>query len=222
MILRGLAKFFSLIFHPLFILTYMLILLLLVNPYLFGVNNVWGSKLLILSVFLSTVIIPAFSVLMMKLLGFVKTLEMKDRRERIVPYIWTGLFYLWLFINLYYNPEIPIAYTIFVLGATIGLFIAFFINLFSKISMHATGMGGLLGMIIITILQYSYGNFTITLPLLGMTQLGMKGLLFMAIVASGIVGTSRMLLSAHEPRDLYGGFLVGFASQFISLTVLSQ
>ena len=37
--MRYAAQIISIIFHPLLVLTYMLILLLLVNPYLFGVNN---------------------------------------------------------------------------------------------------------------------------------------------------------------------------------------
>ena len=31
---------------------------------------------------------------------------------------------------------------------------------------------------------------------------------------------ARLALEAHQPQDLYGGFLVGFASQFIALRFL--
>ena len=220
--LRFLAQFISIIFHPLLMLTYMLVLLLLVNPYLFGVNDIadQNSKILILRIFLSTFFIPAFSVVMLRFLGLVESLELKDKRERIGPYIITSIFYLWMFRNFLDNAQVPTAYTSCVLGATIGLFVAFFINIFSKISAHAVGMGGLLGMVVITMLLFSYDTFTIQTGLLGTLQITMNMVLMMTIILAGIVGTARLVLQAHEPLDLYGGFLVGFSSQFIALRFL--
>ncbi len=220
--LQMLARIISYLFHPLLILTYMLVLLLLVNPYLFGVSSISEplSRLLILRIFLSTFFIPAVAVSMLRLLGLVSSVELKDRHERIVPYIITGIFYLWMFQNFLYNPQVPTAYTAFVLGATIGLFLAFLINIFSLISAHAVGMGGLVGMVVITMLLFSYDTFTIDLYWFGAFQLNMNIILMVSIVLAGLVGTSRLLLSAHNSLDLYGGFLVGFAAQFIALRFL--
>ena len=83
--LRYLAYFFSIIFHPLLVLTYMLIILLLVNPYMFGVNSIASSTPLILMIFLSTFFIPVVAVVMMKFLGLISSFEMRDRHERIGP-----------------------------------------------------------------------------------------------------------------------------------------
>lgn len=196
----------------------MLIILLLVNPYLFGVNNIWDNHLLIMIVFFSTFFIPAFSVVMMKFLGLVSSIQLEDRQERIIPYITTGVFYLWMFWNLYHNPDIPIAFRNCIFGATIALFIAFFINLFSKISAHAVGMGGMVGMIVITTALFSYGSF----PLPGGSlQISMSLLLIVALLLTGIVCTSRLVLNVHNLQDLYGGFLVGMVSQFLALQFLT-
>jgi hypothetical protein len=220
--LKSLAQVLSFIFHPLLIVTYMLVLLLLVNPYLFGVNSIGdkASKLLILQVFLSTFFIPAFAVAMLRFTGMVQSLEMKTRQERIGPYIITGMFYIWMFRNFLGSDQVPTAFSSFLLGASIGLFIAFFINIFSKISAHAVGMGGLVGMVVITLLLFSYDTFTIHSTILGVVELSMSGVLLIVILVAGMVGTSRLLLQAHEPLDLYGGYLVGFASQFIALRFL--
>jgi len=217
--LRVFAQFFSIICHPLLMMTYMLVILLLVNPYLFGVHNIKDSHLLIVIVFMSTFVIPLFAVFMMKFLGFVESLEMPTREERIGPYIATGVFYLWMFINLYYNPSIPLAYKSFVLGATIGLFLAFFINIFSKISMHAVGMGGLVAMIVITMLLFSYGTFNVDL-LSSTYVVSMNTVLMLGLLLTGIVCTSRLVLNAHDMQDLYGGFIVGFGAQFVALKFL--
>ncbi|MCB0547747.1 MAG: hypothetical protein KDD19_09165 [Phaeodactylibacter sp.] len=219
--LRLLAQLISIIFHPLLIVTYMLVLLMLVNPYLFGVNNIGdqSSKLLILQIFLSTFFIPGVAVAMLRFTGMIRSFQMESKQERIGPYVITGILYLWMFRNFLDNPSIPTAFTSFLLGATIALFFAFFINIFSKISAHAVGVGGLLGMVVITMLLFSYDTFTILSPR-GTMEISMSTVLLITILVAGLVGTARLALQAHEPMDLYGGYLVGFASQFMALRFL--
>src|SRR5690606_6138032 len=163
---------------------------------------------------------PFVAITMMKFLGLISSFDMKDRHERIAPYIITGALYLWIFRNVLNNPSIPQPYTIFVLGATMGLFVAFFINLFSKISMHAVGMGGLVGMLFLTVSFYSYPTFSIYLGIYAF-ELKTYSLLLLAIILSGIVGTSRLLLDAHKIHDLLGGFIVGLGTQFIALPIIT-
>lgn len=220
--LKPLAQVISIIFHPLLIVSYMLVLLLLVNPYLFGVHSITDktSKLLILQVFLSTFFIPGFAVAMLKFTGLVGSLEMRTKQERIGPYVITGMFYIWMFRNFLGNAQVPTAFTSFLLGAAIGLFIAFFINIFSKISAHTVGMGGLLGMVVITLAQFSHDTFLLHLGGWGTFEIGMSWVLISTVLVAGLVGTARLILQAHEPSDLYGGYLVGFVSQFIALRFL--
>jgi len=177
----------------------MLILLLLVNPYLFGVHNISDSKSLIILVFISTFFISAAAVLIMRATGLIKSFQMEDRQLD--------------------HPNIPLAFKIFVLGSTIGLFVAFFVNIFSKVSAHAVGMGGLTAMVLITMFLFSYGQFIIELPF-GNISVTMPTLLMTSIILTGIVGTSRLLLNAHVIQDLYGGFIIGFGTQFLALGIL--
>lgn len=214
--MRIIAHAISYIFHPLFVMTYIIVLMSFINPYLFGVRHAGENMIFIMQLTVYTLILPAFATLMMKFLGFVDSLEMEDRKQRIGPLIVTMICYLWITYNLYKTPQIPNAITIFMLGSTMGLCVAFFINLFSKISLHALGMGGLLGMVVITMMYYSYGSFSI-----GSISMSMNFLLMLVIVICGLVGTSRLLLEAHEPLDLYGGFFIGFGTQFLALTILS-
>jgi hypothetical protein len=198
----------------------MLILLLLVNPYLFGVNSIKAQSLLILLIFLSTFLLPAISVSMMKALGMVDSFELKDKQERIGPYIITGIFYLWIFVNFKNNSQIPIAFTTFVLGSTIALFIAFFLNIFTKISAHAVGMGGLIGMVTILMILYDYHSFSFEIAYVGNIEMGLSTLLMMVIMLAGMVGSARLLLKAHVPSQVYAGYVVGFSSQFFALFAL--
>ncbi len=211
------ARIISILFHPLLMVTYMLLLLLVINPYQFGVNTILEQWKLVVMVFLSTFAMPIFAVFMMKSLNMVKSMQLEDRYERIGPYILTGVFYLWMFINFRSNPLIPKPMVIMMLGATIALFLAFFFNNFSKISAHAAGMGGLVGMAIINSVFFNFDTFTLNFGLLGVYEISTNFVLMAMIVLAGIVCTTRLLLGAHTEKQLYFGFAIGFAAQFIAM-----
>jgi membrane-associated phospholipid phosphatase len=217
--LKQLAWGLSVLFHPLLIPSYMLLLLLMINPYLFGVSYVGdqGGRLLLLLVFLYTFFMPAVSVAVMYFLGMFSDISMPDKQDRIGPYLVTGMLYLWVYYNFAEGGQMPPAYVSFMLGTVIALFLAFFINIFSKISAHAVGMGGLVGMVVITLLLFSYGSFAVFVRGLGTVEVSMNVVLMASIIIAGLVGTARLFLKAHQPMDVFGGYLVGFAAQIIAL-----
>ena len=211
------AQIISVICHPLLMLTYMLGLLLIVNPYLFGINNASEGKLLMLRVFITSFLLPAFAIFLMYRLKLISSLTMNDKQQRIGPFIATGVFYLWVFISVFKDSNMPTAFLIAALGTTIGLFACFLINLFFKISLHATGAGGFVGMVLITMWLYSYGAFSMWLPFVGVCTVSINAVLLVSIVLAGAVGTARMILGAHTSKELYAGFLLGLVSQYIAL-----
>lgn len=217
--MRIVAQLVSVVFHPLLIVSYMLILLLLINPFLLGVRAIGEQRavLFLLQVILSTFFLPLVATLMLKFVGLAPSIQLNQREDRYIPYIITGAFYTWVTVNFIRNPEVPTPFACFLLGATIALFLSFFINLFSKISAHTVGMGGLIGMVSITMMLFSYGSFALPVPLLGAVEVSLSSLLMAVIVLAGLVGTCRFLLNAHDPMDIYGGYIVGFSAQFIAL-----
>ncbi|MEM1325879.1 MAG: hypothetical protein AAGI23_07995 [Bacteroidota bacterium] len=214
---RRVAYLLSVVFHPLLIVSYMLVILLMMNPYLFGVNNWSGQIRLVIILMFSTFFMPVLMVGMMKKLDLVSSLELADRQERILPYILTGFFYIVMTAFFMYHPDTPNAFTTFVLGTTIALFASFVVNLFSKVSAHATGMGGLVGMIVIASWQFSSGTIFLQLGGDVILQVNVVVVLGLAVLMAGLVGTARLQLKAHVIQDLYGGYLIGFLSQFIAL-----
>lgn len=217
---RIFSKAIAVVFHPLFVITYALLLLLWVNPYLFSFQDPKAKGIVIILFFMLSFGFPFITIMMMKLLGFVKTLEMENHRERIIPLAITGAFYLWLFVNIKENAIIPPALRMFVLGATISLFIAFMINIISKISLHTVGMGGLVMIVVLIRFLYSYDVCTLTIPALGIFTIHMNLLIIVAIILAGLVGTTRHHLKAHELKDIYGGYLVGVIGQLIAFRIL--
>lgn len=214
---RTLAHFFSILGHPLLMLTYSLLLLLALNPYAFSVRS-WADKpamLLLISVFTTSFVLPGFGVALLKPLGLVKSLALADKQERIGPYILSGVFYLWLYKNLASGGQAPALYTTFVLGATIGLFFAFFVNIFTKISAHAVGMGGLIAMLLMT--GSVWGDTVFNIPMFGgAVQLSLNMVIALVVILAGLVGTARLTLEAHTPADLYRGYAAGFVAMLLA------
>ncbi len=218
--LKAIANIVSVVFHPLFLPTYVLILLMVIDPYPFGFFDM-GNKnagLLIIRVFFSTFLIPGMAIFMMKMLGLISSFEMKNKQERIVPYIVSGIFFLWIFKTLVDYPKIHPLFVSFLLGATISLFLAFFINLFSKISIHTVGIGGVLGLLLLMMMFTNYPPFVFNFGVIGIYQVNMLALFLIGILIAGLVGTVRLYLDAHNSADLWGGYLVGFIGQLMAFS----
>ncbi len=219
--IKGISKMVSVVFHPLFIITYVTVFYLAIDPYSFGVPSIGEQVPFILMIFFTTAIIPIIAVLLMKFLGLVQSLELKEAKERIGPYIITGIFYIWLTVNLFNNNEVPKLYVIFILGSAIGLFVSFFINNFVKISAHGVGMGGMLGFFLL-LLQGPVQK--VWFELSSSQAIGIPIIFFFLLVVllTGIVGTSRLLLKAHEAKEVMQGVLVGLSSVFFAMAFIGM
>jgi membrane-associated phospholipid phosphatase len=62
--------------------------------------------------------------------------------------------------------------------------------------MHMVALGGLIALIL-------YISFYL--------KVNLSFYLILAVLASGITGTARLLLNAHTPGEVYSGFILGFA-----------
>jgi membrane-associated phospholipid phosphatase len=202
------------VFHPLLVPTYMLVILVLVNPFLFGQEDV---GLVFITVLINTLILPLVAVGVMRGLEMIDSFHLEDRMERIGPYLVVLVLYLWMYINFTRRGTVPTAYTAFTLGMVIALSITFFINVFSKISAHTVGMGGLVAMVLITMLFFDSQGMKVTLGSLGDFRISLSLLLLFIILIAGLVGSSRLKLKAHVDIEIYGGYLIGFLSQLIAL-----
>jgi membrane-associated phospholipid phosphatase len=218
--IKPLSKVFSYLFHPLFMLTYMLVLLMVVNPYAFGMRSIKDGDQVVLIIFLSSVLIPLVSVVMSYFLGWIKSFEMMTREERIAPLLVTIVMYVSMYYYITKSNVFPWFFQVCALGVLIGLFLAFFLNNFSKISLHAVGMGGLVSMVILMVMYFAYHQVELTLPWIGAVYLTKYTILYASILVAGVVCSARLLLGAHRIQDIYGGFIVGFFSQLIAFIIL--
>ncbi len=216
---RALAQFVSVLFHPLYVVVFVYALFTIVNPFQFSNFDRIEQGVFFISLMVQSIIIPIVAILMMKFLGMIGGLEMEERTDRIGPLIVTGICYLWLTINFMNNSDVPPFLTSFMLGATISLFLGFLMNLAEKISLHTIGIGGLIAAYCIMIYKYGYGYATVQIAG-GEYYVHLMLILAILIILGGLVASARLYLGRHVSREVYGGFLVGLIGQVIALRIL--
>ncbi len=196
------AQFFSYIFHPLFIPLIVTWYLAFLQPgYFIGIAP--GSKIYILiRVAYNTIFYPALTVLLLKAVGFIKSIFLKTQRERIIPYVAANIFYFWMYLVFKNQPDVPLILTMFIFGIFLSSSFGLFVNNYFKISMHALGMGSFAGLVLIII--FSGVSYSIFLPAM------------VIFFLTGIVCTSRLIVSDHMPFQIYAGIFFGMISEFIA------
>lgn len=219
-LLRTSAQIVSIVFHPLLIIIYLLMILIALNPYLFALQDLHEKTVFFVYTFVNTLIIPVIAIFIMKMLGIVQSLQMQDKKERIGPLIVIGSLYLWMFINFKGNPSVPELFVSFILGSVLAIFLAFFINNFTKLSLHSAGLGGLVTILLIMKFNLEYDSFYINIFNWFGALISVDLLLIVAIIISGIVSSARLYLGAHSSFQIYLGFIVGIITQLIAFNVI--
>ena len=199
---RFLAHVFSFVFHPLFIPSYLGAFLIFIHPYAFSGFDPRNKVLRLISVFLITAIFPAFTVLLLKLLGFAESLFLRTQKERIIPYIAAMFYFFWIFYVFRNLSGTPAIFSTMLLGVFIGSIAALMANIYFKVSMHAIAMGGMV-------------TFFLIVSILG--NVPMSLFLSIAILIAGSVCTARLIVSDHHPFEVYSGFFLGMISQTIAI-----
>ncbi len=195
------AHIISYLFHPLFITSYVSAYLIYVHPYLFaGFDN--SLKLFrLLTVALSTAVIPGFAVFLMWRLKLIQSMQLATSKERIIPYAAAIIFYFWPWLVLKQLPGSPEIFINFLQGSFFGVCGAWIININSKVSMHTTAMGGMLTFFLI----FSF------------TDENASGLyLSIVVLIAGMVATARLIVSDHTRFQIIQGFIVGMLAQLIA------
>lgn len=217
--LKPFAQFISLVFHPVFLFVYIIVLLLLINPYMFGFGNIIEAKDLLMIVTLTVVPIPIIVVLMQKGLGLSDSIYLRNKRERIGPYLVSALLYLSLYLQLAKTNSAN-AFQVATMGAVIALFGAFFINNFFKISLHAIGAGALMSMLVLTVMFYSRSTYILRIGDLFMGEYKTISVLYLSVILSGVICSSRLLLKQHNLQEIYSGLVLGFFATLIAYYIV--
>ena len=198
----SLEKIVSILFHPVFVPTITVFLVVKIYSNIIILENQAGIILIGTCVF--SLILPLLSVFILLLTKKIDSLEMPKKEERFLPILFASI---WMILGFYFMKEIfsyaPIMKSIY-LGAIYVMIISLLITKKWKISLHMLAIGGATGVFIM--LEFLFGQNLM--------------LLLITILISGILGFSRLSLKAHSLNQIYAGFIVGNIIMGLSILYL--
>ena len=186
-----LAKLLSRLLHPIFIPTITLAIISTKFLNIIILSN--QLNIIIIGTVIFTLLFPLLSILYLLFTKRIKSLQIEEKEERILPILFT---IIWMLIGYYFLGNIleyaPVVNSIY-LGMIATLGITLLITKYWKISLHMAAIGGCFGVFLN--LQYIYG--------------GVINYVIFILILSGLLGYSRAILKAHNMRQIYSGFLLG-------------
>lgn len=186
-----LPKIISTILHPIFLPTWMMVVMVLSGITRFTPGN---DLSFILSTLVLTCLFPGLVVVMMKRWRIISSLELDSRDDRVGP-IFLIVIALYAAIRMFRNVPVLAMYEFYLSSTLVISVVAFIVTFFWKISLHTLGWGGFVGNLFI------------------MTVLSMNAFLpyFVAsIILAGVAASARIMEKSHSNAQLYSGFAAGF------------
>jgi len=196
-----LAILLSVVFHPLIITTYLFALLFILAPDLVGVSafELPALSSLLMLLWLNTFIAPAIMMFYFKKMGMITSLYVEDAAERRIPYVACVIIYglaTYLFgWQLQPIGELAPQISVILASVTLSLALIAMVSYFWKISAHATGIGGVIGML--SGLMIRFDESALLMPLIT------------TILIGGWLMSARLQLNAHTPAQIVAGVFCG-------------
>jgi hypothetical protein len=198
------ATVLSYVFHPLFIPVYISWFLVNYHPHLFASFTPTEKIITVIRFFIMYSFFPLVTVLLAKGLGFVQSVYLKTRKDRIIPYVACGIYYFWMWYTLRNDRDqldAPREVVMLAMAIWIASSLGLLANIIMKVSMHAISLG-----VMLTFMM-----------LLALTQgIGFGIYISIALLITGLVCTARFIVSDHTQIEVYGGLAVGILSQLIA------
>ena len=196
---KRIASILSYITHPMLIPMLGLLVISNSGTYVADLDHRF-TRYIYFSIFIFTLVLPASIIPLLFYSGFAKNIHFSARRERLIPLYITLIFYL---VAYFLIKKLPISavYQRFLFAACLSMLFLLAISYFWKISAHLVGWGGLVGLVVSLSLRFD-------------TDLMI--FLILGLLLAGSIGFARLKLNAHNPLQVYAGFMVGF---LIVLTV---
>ncbi|MBI3136999.1 MAG: hypothetical protein HYZ15_00280 [Sphingobacteriales bacterium] len=195
--IRLAARFISYTFHPVFLPLYVIAFLVFEHPFLFTGFDPREKVQVLLQATAMYLFFPLVTVLLLKALGFIESVQLKKQKDRIIPLVACMIWYFWIW-NVWRNlPEYPVETVRFALAVWISSWAALMANVKMKISLHAIAVG-------------IAATFILSMAFVQAIHFGIY--IAISLFIAGLVCTARFIASDHTPAEVYGGLLLGAVS----------
>jgi hypothetical protein len=199
---KKIATFLTYLLHPLLAPIAGIFILTRSGTYVADLNPEIIS-LITLIVITLTLVLPVCLIPFYLYFKMIRQVSIPENHERLIPMIITLVAYLgaWFLIR-----RLPVSqlYNRFLLGACFSLLIVLIISYYWNISLHMTGLGGLIGLV-----------FALSQKL----GVEMMMVLLLLIILSGLAGFARLQLNAHSKPQILAGFLIGLTVVYFLILV---
>jgi hypothetical protein len=186
------ASTISVIFHPLLVPVYGLVIIF-VAPTLYNYLPFEVKKLIILIVIVNNILLPLSLLPIFIHRNLISSWFMNERKDRVIPLILSTLLYI-VTTYIIFRFQVPNFLKSFFLAAAVLSLAATVINFWWKISLHGIGAGVLFSLVMILSLKMYTPLLWYLIP---------------AVIAAGLVLSSRLQLNHHNPGQVWLGFLTG-------------
>ncbi len=197
--MKDFIKSASYIFHPIWMPFLGSLLYFFITPRFFPTPLI---KAKLLAIAITTLFIPIVFYFLLKNLGKAESMFLSNVKERRWPLLFFSLLMglnLYQILDVYNYPALYYFFVGILFSAITGLILAF-VNV--KASLHMVGLSGILMFLVALSIFY---------------RLNLVYSISFVIAATGLTATSRLLLKAHTPIELFLGILVGLLPQIIVL-----
>ena len=206
--IRTLAIGISAVMHPLLMTTYLFALLFFYAPLITRPLSPAAANYILLALFITTFVLPLVSIAALRFSAFRVTnsfaaLSLPTRRERILPFFFTSLFYLITTYMFLAKFRVNLVLVVILGGATALILAVSTATLLTKISAHAASGGALVGFLIGLSIRYPQSFLFIPVVV--------------AIVLTGAVMSARLYLDLHSARGVWLGVGLGVVVSLSSI-----
>ena len=155
-------------------------------------------------VLMNNVMLPVALLPFFRNRNIIRSYNMDERSERVVPLIITSVLYF-ITAFIFYRFPVPDFFKSFIYASAVVAAVLTVINFWFKISVHGAGVGAVTALIVVL----SFKTYTpLTLYITG------------AIIASGLTLSSRLRLNVHDPLQAWTGLVTGFACSGLTIWLL--
>lgn len=203
-------KLISYIFHPIFMPAYGIMVVISIDPLIYTAveeDQFWVLFLAYASLtMVCTAALPLFFSWVLFKTGKITSMTEPSDRDRLQIIAFTELCYILAYYSIHNIPVVGRSLSYFMLGINISLIITLIAAMFTRVSLHAVGIGGILGTII-GLMYYTRAQY---FPYAAA-----------AIVLICLIDYARYKPKAHTAFDIYLGNIIGIASLALTYIIAS-
>jgi hypothetical protein len=201
--LKRTAEILSVVFHPIFIPLYGLIIIYSSNT-LHSFLPVQLKRMIFILVMANNVLLPMALATVLYARGAIRTFNARDRNERVLLLTFSLVMYsITAFLLL--RMQVPGLFRAFFIAIAVVTLITLLITVFYRISLHASGIGGLLVLVLL---------------MSGLYHISMVWQTVAVLLTGSAVLSSRIYLEDHSPREVWSGFFAGAVIMGLSLLLI--